>query len=67
MSEPTNIEEPWFRQFWPWLLIALPTSAVLGCAITITLAVVLPDRVIEHPAQPVNEVLGHNSVVPPKE
>lgn len=29
---------PWFRQFWPWALIALPLSAVIGCIITITLA-----------------------------
>lgn len=29
---------PWFRQFWPWALIALPLAAVIGCLITITLA-----------------------------
>lgn len=30
---------PWYRQAWPWFLIALPASAVIGGAITAVLAV----------------------------
>lgn len=30
---------PWYRQFWPWFLIALPASAVIGGLITIFIAV----------------------------
>ena len=30
---------PWYRQFWPWFLIALPASAVIGGLITIFVAV----------------------------
>jgi hypothetical protein len=63
------IEAPWYRQFWPWLLIALPASAVIGCAITIWLVLKNPEHEVprDAAATPVNEVLGRNSVVPPKE
>ncbi|HYM35886.1 MAG TPA: hypothetical protein VET48_10850 [Steroidobacteraceae bacterium] len=65
MSSKTESQK-WYRQFWPWLLIALPTSAVLGCAVTIALVLKNPDREIVESA-PVNAVLGHNSVVPPRQ
>ena len=65
----TSIDLPWYRQFWPWMLIALPTSAVLGCALTIWLVLQKPDREIAEDAAPtpINQVMGHNSVVPPKQ
>ena len=31
--------KPWWKQLWPWLLISGPTAAMIGCAITIWLAV----------------------------
>ncbi len=30
---------PWWREPWPWLLMAGPAAAVIGCVITIVLAV----------------------------
>jgi hypothetical protein len=30
---------PWYKQFWPWFLIALPGSVVMASMFTITLAV----------------------------
>lgn len=30
---------PWYRQMWPWFLISLPASAVIGGIITIIIAV----------------------------
>lgn len=30
---------PWYRQRWPWLLMVPPLAAIIGCAITIVLAV----------------------------
>lgn len=30
---------PWWREPWPWILMAGPAMAVIGCIITIVLAV----------------------------
>ena len=37
---------PWFREPWVWLIIALPATAIVGCAITIWLAITRPDYVV---------------------
>jgi hypothetical protein len=34
-----QINKPWFKQMWPWLLISGPAIAAIGCMITIYLAV----------------------------
>jgi len=53
---------------WPWILIALPLSAVAACAITLWLVLRAPDREIARDAvMPVNEVMSKSSVVPPKQ
>lgn len=31
--------KPWFKQLWPWLLISGPAVAMIGCIITIYLAI----------------------------
>lgn len=38
MSETTS-SKPWWREPWPWILMAGPAAAVVGCVITISLAV----------------------------
>lgn len=35
--ETTNAT-PWWREPWPWILMAGPALAIVGCAITIALA-----------------------------
>jgi hypothetical protein len=30
--------KPWWREPWPWILMAGPALAIVGCAITIALA-----------------------------
>ncbi len=30
--------KPWWREPWPWILMAGPAAAVIGCIITIVLA-----------------------------
>ncbi len=31
--------KPWYKQFWPWFLLALPASVVIASMFTIFLAV----------------------------
>jgi hypothetical protein len=48
MYEATLREDntPWYKQQWPWLLIALPASAVLGGIATIIIAVNSPNSLV---------------------
>ncbi|MDY0012886.1 MAG: FixH family protein [Rhodocyclaceae bacterium] len=41
-----NTELPWFRQGWPWFLIALPLAAVVAGGITLWLAVKTSDGLV---------------------
>ena len=38
MTEQQN-SKPWWKQLWPWLLISGPAVAMIGCIITIWLAI----------------------------
>ena len=38
MTEQQTMK-PWWKQLWPWLLISGPAVAMIGCIITIYLAV----------------------------
>ena len=38
--------EPWYRQFWPWFIIALPAAGVLASFFTLWLAVSNPDYLV---------------------
>jgi len=40
----TNL--PWYKQFWPWFLMALPGSVVVASIITIFIAADKPDTVV---------------------
>jgi len=37
--ESTGEGKPWWREPWPWIIMAGPALAIVGCAITIYLAV----------------------------
>jgi len=37
---------PWYRQFWPWFIIALPASVVVASIITYWLAVSQPVQLV---------------------
>ncbi|GAA4338710.1 FixH family protein [Pigmentiphaga soli] len=39
---------PWWREPWPWLLMAGPAVAMAGCVVTIYLAVTHDDPPIVH-------------------
>lgn len=36
--EATRTTTPWWKEPWPWILMAGPALAIVGCAITIALA-----------------------------
>jgi uncharacterized protein len=42
----TEIATPWYRQFYPWMLIFLPASAVVGGFVTLYLAISRPDPLV---------------------
>jgi hypothetical protein len=39
MQTNSELTKPWWKQLWPWLLIAGPAIAAIGCVITIYLAI----------------------------
>ena len=38
--------KPWYRQFWPWFIIALPASAVVASLYTVSLAFRTTDSLV---------------------
>jgi hypothetical protein len=38
--------QPWYRQFWPWFIIALPATAVIASFVTLWLALTHPDHLV---------------------
>lgn len=47
MQQTADAEiQPWYRQAWPWFLISLPASAVIGGIITIIIAVQSPNAMV---------------------
>ncbi len=36
----------WYKQFWPWFLIALPGSVVIASVATIIIAIKNPDSIV---------------------
>ncbi len=47
MYRPVEDTVPWYRQFWPWVLIAIPTLTVVAGFITLYLAIVSDDGVVD--------------------
>lgn len=47
MSRPDALDtKPWYRYLWPWLLMLPPATAVVGSAISITLAIRSADGLV---------------------
>jgi len=46
-TRPASTEPPpWYRQFWPWFIIALPASVVIAGLYTFYLAVSQPVQLV---------------------
>jgi len=39
-------ERPWYREPWPWVLIAIPLATVVACGFTLWLAISHPDYLV---------------------
>jgi hypothetical protein len=46
VAQRTEIHPPWYRQLWPWVLIAIPLSAVIMGGIALWLALANPDYLV---------------------
>ena len=46
MHNTAEITRPWYQQAWPWFLISLPASAVIGGIITLLLAINSPNALV---------------------
>ena len=44
----TSNTAAWYRQVWPWIIISLLSSAVIGSCVSAYLAVHTNDVVLEH-------------------
>ena len=53
MNSPDPHARPWYRQFWPWLLIAIPLAGVVMASVTATYAWRYADVEVRQPAAPV--------------
>ncbi|MCF6264334.1 MAG: FixH family protein [Xanthomonadales bacterium] len=38
--------EPWYKQFWPWFIMALPMAAVIASISTLVIAIKNPDYLV---------------------
>jgi len=45
-ATPEPVGAPWYRQFWPWFLIALPTAAVVASIASLVIAVRNADTLV---------------------
>ena len=52
--------DPWYRQFWPWFIIALPTFAVVAGFYTLWLALQSQDSLVVRSDDGVNVVTEQN-------
>ncbi|MEJ8568316.1 FixH family protein [Elongatibacter sediminis] len=46
MSSPSGAPRPWYREPWPWVLIAIPAITVVACGVTLWLALSRPETVV---------------------
>ena len=46
-TQPASAPEPpWYRQFWPWFIIALPAATIIAGIITFYLALSRPVQLV---------------------
>lgn len=48
-------DEPWYRNPWVWLVIAIPALTVAGCILTVILALTHPDYLVRDTAAEISQ------------
>lgn len=46
MNPGSQAPRPWYREPWPWVLIAIPALTIIASAITLWLAISRPDPLV---------------------
>lgn len=46
INTASTTEEPWYKQFWPWFIILLPSSVVVAGIVTVFIAVKNADSLV---------------------
>ena len=52
MSRVVDPQEAWYRNPWVWLIIAIPSMTVAGCALTLYLALTHPHILVSDAPAP---------------
>lgn len=52
--------QPWYRQFWPWFIMALPASAVVAGLYTVWLAMQTGDSLVVQSSDGMNVITERN-------
>lgn len=55
---------PWYKQFWPWFLIVLPTAVVVGCIVSIGIAFKYADVPVQDNYEKHGLTVLHKMTVP---
>ena len=63
-SKLTKASLPWYRHPWPWILMSGPFVVVVAGVITLYLAVVSDDGLVDDDYKPTSEPLKSGSLLP---
>lgn len=39
MIDTTTAQKPWFKQFWPWLVVLIPTAGAVASIATLVISI----------------------------
>lgn len=39
MIDSMTPQKPWYKQFWPWLVVLIPTAGVVGAIATLVISI----------------------------
>lgn len=57
----TRNAAPWYKQFWPWFLIALPTAVVIASFVTLNIAIKHADTPVHDDYSKEGFAIQHNT------